>query len=86
MDLWTKKRKNMKEWLKASNRWKHLVGGAVVGAAMFNVIDAVMACAAVGGALEFKDKAWGGKWDWIDFSLTVAGGVVAGLLRYIIGL
>lgn len=74
------------EWLKASNRWKHLVGGAVIGAAMFNVIDAVMACAAVGGALEFKDKAWGGKWDWIDFGLTLAGGVVAGLVRYMLGL
>lgn len=76
----------MKEWLKASNRWKHLVGGAVVGAVMVNCIDSVMASAVVGAAMEYKDKAWGGKWDWIDFSLTVAGGVVAGLLRYIIGL
>lgn len=27
----------------------------------------------VASALELKDRLWGGKWDWIDWSLTVAG-------------
>lgn len=72
----------MIEWLKASNRWKHLVGGAVIGAAMVNVIDAVMVSAVVGAAMEYKDKAWGGKFDWVDFSLTAVGGAVAGLIKW----
>ena len=32
------------------------------------------------GALEYKDRAHGGKWDWIDFALTVVGAFVGGLI------
>lgn len=70
------------EWLKASNRWKHLVGGAVVGAVMVNCIDSVMASALVGAAMEYKDKAWGGKFDWVDCSLTAVGGVVVAVIKW----
>lgn len=27
-------------------------------------------------ALEFKDKQWGGKWDWKDLVCTILGGLV----------
>ena len=36
------------------------------------------------GALEYKDKAYGGNWDWIDFGLTVAGTCVGQLVRTIV--
>jgi len=67
------------EWLKESNRWKHLVGGFLIG--LFADSDYCAAYAGVGVAatLELKDKLWGGKWDWLDFSLTV-GGVIVGRL------
>ncbi len=26
--------------------------------------------------MEFKDRAWGGKWDWLDFIATCIGGAV----------
>ena len=36
----------------------------------------------VDGALEFKDKAYSGKWDWIDWGCTVAGVIVGYGIRY----
>jgi hypothetical protein len=32
------------------------------------------------GALEYKDKVYGGRWDWIDFGLTVAGAMIGQLI------
>lgn len=64
-------------WLKQSNRDKHLLGGLVIGLTTWSVYCAAYAGLAVASALEFKDKSWGGKWDWMDWSLTVAG-VIAG--------
>lgn len=60
-------------WLTASNRWKHLVGGIVIGAGADSVYCAAYAGIGIAGALELKDKLWGGQPDWIDFTVTVAG-------------
>lgn len=38
----------------------------------------------VASALEYKDKAHGGKWDWIDFGLTIAGVIVGHLIRILL--
>ena len=67
-------KKKLIEWLAQSNRWKHLVGGFGIG--ICGVLTA--------GALEYKDKAYGGNWDWIDFGLTVAGTCVGQLVRTIV--
>ena len=61
------------DWLNASNRWKHLVGGFVIGAGADDLYCAVYAGVGIAGALELKDKLWGGKPDWIDFTLTLTG-------------
>lgn len=63
-------------WFKQSNRWKHLIGGIVIGVGANSVYCAAYAGIGVASALELKDKLWGGKWDWIDWSLTVAGVVI----------
>ena len=69
------------EQLKASNRWKHLVGGFLIGlGADSNYCAAYTGCG-VAAALELKDKLWGGKWDWTDFGVTVAGVIVGRLIR-----
>lgn len=60
-----------KGWLMESNRWKHLLGGFVLG--MLLTVLCALGCA---GGMEYKDYAWGGKWDWIDFGCTVVGGLV----------
>lgn len=75
------------KWFAASNRWKHLAGGACVGVlAPSGMVGAVYCSAVVAGALEFKDKAHGGSWDWVDFVLTIVGGASGGFLRLWTGL
>lgn len=65
--------KKMIEWLKASNRWKHLAGGFLLGGIAEGWYMASVLGAGVGGAMEFKDYQWGGKPDMIDAAFTLAG-------------
>lgn len=69
------------EWLKISNRWKHLVCGMLIGAGADGNYCAAYAGVGISAALELKDKMWGGKWDWIDFGLTAFGVGVGRLIR-----
>ncbi|MCM1068254.1 MAG: hypothetical protein NC418_11845 [Muribaculaceae bacterium] len=64
-------------WLRESNRWKHLVGGFAVGVLAAGAYSALYAATVAASCLEFKDRAHGCRWDWIDWALTVAGGAVA---------
>lgn len=65
------------DWWKASDRWKHLVYAIPCGAVLgweFTVGLAV--------GMEFKDKLWGGKPDFIDYFLTCSGGLIGwGVMR-----
>ena len=60
-------------WLKESNRYKHLLGGIAIGAFANSLYCAAYAGLGVATALELKDKLWGGKFDLVDLSLTIAG-------------
>lgn len=60
-------------WLKESNRYKHLLGGIAIGAFANSLYCAAYAGLGVATALELKDKLWGGKFDFVDLSLTFAG-------------
>ena len=60
-------------WLKESNRYKHLLGGIAIGAFANSLYCAAYAGLGVATALELKDKLWGGKFDIVDLSLTIAG-------------
>lgn len=71
--------KKIIDWLKASNRWKHLCGGFVLG--LFLTVLCSLGCA---GGMEFKDRQWGGRWDWIDFALTVAGGLIGQAVQVLV--
>ena len=61
------------KWLKESNRYKHLIGGIAIGAFANSLYCAAYAGIGVATALELKDKLWGGKFDLVDLSLTLAG-------------
>lgn len=61
------------KWLKESNRYKHLLGGIAIGAFANSLYCAAYAGTGVATALELKDKLWGGKFDFVDLSLTIAG-------------
>lgn len=69
------------DWWKASNRWKHLVYAIPCGAVLgweFTVGLAV--------GMEFKDKLWGGKPDFIDYFLTCLGGLIGWGVMRLLGL
>lgn len=73
------------EWFKDSNRWKHLLGGFIIGLLCNGWYCAALCGTGVAGALEFKDWQWGGKPDIIDFLLTVGGvamGYITGVLLW----
>lgn len=67
-------------WFKQSNRWKHLLYGFLVS--IIAGLNFTLGCAA---GMEFKDRLHGGKWDWIDFGLTIAGGLAGSAIRLMIG-
>ena len=73
--------KSIIAWLKTSNHWKHVVGGAVIGAGANGWYCALYAGCGVAAAMELKDCLWGGEWGWTDLTLTVAGVVAGHLLR-----
>lgn len=67
------------DFLRESNRWKHLLGGFVLG--LFLTVLCALGCA---GGMEFKDRQWGGRWDWVDFALTVAGGLIGQAVQVLV--
>lgn len=71
----------MIKWIKESNRWKHLIGGILIGVGANSTYCAAYATVGVASALELKDKLWDGKWDWIDWILTIIGGAIGYSLR-----
>lgn len=74
--------KKIFNWLKDSNRYKHLIGGVLIGLGADDTYCAAYAGIGVAGALELKDKLHGGKWDWIDFSCTVVGVATGRTIRW----
>jgi hypothetical protein len=71
-------------FLKQSNRYKHLVGGFIVGLPALTPYAALYAAAIAASSLELKDKLRGGRWDWTDWTLTVTGGAIAALIFLVI--
>ena len=69
--------KRILEWFKASNRGKHFIYAIPVG-----FIDLGLAIGVASG-MEFKDKQHGGKWDWIDWALTILGGSIGFLIKFL---
>ena len=62
-------------WLKESNRRKHLLYAIPIGL-VFTIL-AVLGCAF---GMEFKDKEYGNKFDWLDIAATMIGGAIGQLL------
>jgi len=58
-------------WFLTSNRWKHFLLAIPIGLVL--TILCVLGCAS---GMEFKDTQWGGKWDWIDWIMTMVGGLI----------
>lgn len=67
-------------FLRQSNRYKHLIGGFIVGFCAISPSCALYSAAVAASCLELKDKLRGCSWDWIDWLLTVIGGGFAALI------
>lgn len=63
-------------WLKESNRMKHFAYAIPCG---FVGTELFVLGLAVG--MEFKDKTYGGQFDWLDIAATLLGGIVGQLLQ-----
>ena len=50
-----------------------LLGGVVIGVGADTNNCAAYTDILVASSLEYKDRAWSGKLDWIDFGCTLAG-------------
>ena len=66
-------------WLEESNRIKHLLYAIPIGFIL--TILAVIGCAF---GMEFKDKQYGGNFDWLDISATMIGGLIGQILQLIL--
>lgn len=63
-------------WLIESNRLKHLL--YAIPCAFIGTIMVVIGLAA---GMEFKDKCYGNKFDWLDILATLIGGVIGQILQ-----
>lgn len=66
----------MFKWLKTSNRMKHLKY-AILPGALFSILFVI----GLASGMEFKDKQYGNKWDWLDWVATVIGGIIGQVIQ-----
>lgn len=65
-------------WLKESNRPKHLlyaIPSAFIGTILF--------ATGLAFGMEFKDRQYGNKFDWLDIAATLIGGIIGQILQII---
>ena len=67
------------KWLLESNRLKHLLFAIPCG--LFLTILFVLGLAL---GMEFKDKQYGNKFDWLDVAATMIGGTIGQIIMLLI--
>lgn len=65
-------------WLNESNRPKHFKYAIPIGA-----IFTILCVLGIATGLEFKDKEYGNKFDWLDWVATMLGGIIGQLIQLI---
>lgn len=66
-------------WILESNRQKHFL--YAIPCAIILTILFVLGLAV---GMEFKDKLYGNKWDWLDLLATILGGMVGQVIQILI--
>lgn len=67
------------KWIKESNRMKHF-GYAIPCALVLTILFV----AGLAAGMEFKDRSYGGKWDWLDLLATLLGGLAGQIAQCVI--
>lgn len=63
-------------WITESNRQKHFWYAIPCG-----FLLTILFVAGLAAGMEFKDKSYGDKWDWLDFPATILGGLVGQIIQ-----
>ena len=66
-------------WLKESNRQKHLLYSIPVG-----LIFTILCVLGLATGMELKDKMYKDEWDWTDWKLTMIGGLIGQIIQIIL--
>ncbi len=66
-------------WLEESNRLKHFLYAIPCG-----FIGTILFVVGVAIGMEFKDKLYGNKFDWLDILATLIGGLIGQLLQLLL--
>jgi cytochrome bd-type quinol oxidase subunit 2 len=63
-------------WITESNRQKHFWYAIPCG-----FLLTILFVAGLAAGMEFKDKSYGDKWDWLYFLATILGGLVGQIIQ-----
>ena len=63
-------------WITESNRFKHFLYAIPCALSL-----TILFVGGLAAGMEFKDKAHGGAWDWLDLLATILGGIVGQMLQ-----
>ncbi len=63
-------------WLKESNRPKHLLYAIPIG-----LVFTILAVLGYAFGMEFKDKQYEDKFDWLDIAATMIGGIIGQIIQ-----
>lgn len=66
-------------WITESNRQKHFKYAILCG-----FVGTFLFALGVAMGLEYKDYAYGNKWDWLNIAATLLGGLVGQLLQVLL--
>lgn len=67
------------KWLNESNRIEHLKYAIPVA-----LVFTILCVLGLATGLEYKDRLYGNKFDWLDWTATMIGGIIGQLIQLIL--
>ena len=67
------------KWLNESNRMQHLKYAIPVA-----LVFTVLCVLGLATGLEYKDRLYGNKFDWLDWTATMIGGIIGQLIQLVL--
>lgn len=67
------------KWLNESNRMQHLKYAIPVA-----LVFTILCVLGLATGLEYKDRLYGNKFDWLDWTATMIGGIIGQLIQLVL--